>query len=130
MGGDAAYPMFSYTFIENGSTIKTVTYPSRSLAEVSAVIKEGMYITLNRGGWPTCRVNFYSDAEHTQPLQVKYNGNLVSAITSNPQTNGITEQIYYANLRHLQGVYKFVYDGVWETDGKNGWKPVEQISNE
>ena len=26
--------------------------------------------------------------------------------------------------------WRFKYDGVWEIDGKNGWKPVEQISNE
>lgn len=28
------------------------------------------------------------------------------------------------------GTWRFVYDGVWETDGKTGWKPVEQIISE
>ena len=30
----------------------------------------------------------------------------------------------------LSGTWRFVYDGVWDEDGKNGWKPVEQIVNE
>ena len=29
--------------------------------------------------------------------------------------------------RVYSGTWKFVYHGIWESDGKNGWTPVEQI---
>ena len=35
----------------------------------------------------------------------------------------------YSDVK-ISGTWRFVYDGVWETDGKNGWKPDVQISNE
>lgn len=36
----------------------------------------------------------------------------------------------YTSLTQISGTWRFVYDGVWETDGKNGWKPAEQIISE
>lgn len=37
--------------------------------------------------------------------------------------------IAYSYTPHL-GTWKFVYEGDWETNGKDGWKPVEQIVSE
>ena len=30
---------------------------------------------------------------------------------------------------NYSGTWKFVYDGVWGANGKNGWKPLEQVGN-
>ena len=34
------------------------------------------------------------------------------------------------NIGTHKGAWRFVYDGVWEKDGKIGWKPAEQIISE
>ena len=34
---------------------------------------------------------------------------------------------FFVPTAYLTGTWKFVYQGNWEIDGKNGWKPVEQI---
>ena len=43
-------------------------------------------------------------------------------------TNTSTIEFYFPKQTNiLSGTWKFVYQGTWETDGKYGWKPVEQI---
>jgi len=39
----------------------------------------------------------------------------------------LTASMYFTQI---SGTWKFVYDGVWETDGIAVWKPVEQIISE
>ena len=43
------------------------------------------------------------------------------------RSNGIVYSVYI-NCPYTTP-WRFVYDGVWETDGKNGWKPDYQITS-
>ncbi len=45
-------------------------------------------------------------------------------------TDTSTIEFYFPKQTNiLSGTWKFVYLGIWEQDGKNGWKPEEQIIN-
>ena len=42
----------------------------------------------------------------------------------------LTVKVSLYSESRIYGRWRFVYDGVWEVDGKAGWKPDVQISNE
>ena len=61
--------------------------------------------------------------------KVVYNGNVYDTGDFIFSTAPSGNYIIYTGCRY-SGVWRFKYEGIWETDGKNGWKPDVQISNE
>ena len=88
------------------------------------------YNTIDTGRNGTA-IYFYDTVKFNNVIY--YNG---QAININNINNGFTVEnlplVFYLkeNNSVLSGTWKFVYDGVWATDGKNGWKPAEQIVSE
>ncbi len=58
-----------------------------------------------------------------------YEGDVLLVETNYPITQEVSVGIPAATGQH-QGMWMFVYHGNWATDGKYGWKPVYQITNQ
>ena len=130
IGGDAARPGYRYTFFENGVSIAVLTMPNRNSTQQRTQIRAGMYATLNRlSNAYITELKFYSDSDYSLPLEVKIDNNIVVQydVTLVGTGNTKTVDLYYADDNSYSGAWRFVYMGNWETDGKTGWKPAEQL---
>ncbi len=72
------------------------------------------------------KIYIYANANNVVCNGTTYNsGDLVF---EESWTNTSTIEFYFPKQTNiLSGTWKFVYQGTWETDGKYGWKPSEQI---
>jgi hypothetical protein len=95
---------------------------------MSLVISDiGLYITVNYSGGNYMK--FYKESDRTTPYYVYYNGQVLSVIPF--LSLAADSYLYYADTSiTYSGTWRFVYDGIWENDGKNGWQPSEQIISE
>ncbi|MBR3511308.1 MAG: hypothetical protein IKN73_04610 [Alphaproteobacteria bacterium] len=72
--------------------------------------------------------NFHFYTETSDLMYKNNNYNTGNNIFNIHYRDGKTTEVF-KNCQSI-GTWKFVYDGVWKIDGKNGWKPDVQISNE
>ena len=63
--------------------------------------------------------------------RIKYNDRIYNPgeefFNYNVYSIGNRTYYFYEPTSFLSGTWKFVYHGIWESDGRNGWTPVEQI---
>lgn len=67
--------------------------------------------------------------QNTSNIRIQLHKNDNTAVTEQDWNNLICS-LHILETGTYQGTWKFVYDGVWEIDGKNGWKPDVQIISE
>ena len=73
---------------------------------------------------------FYTDATRTTPIPVLRGNGTISNCILTSCTQAAEAYVYFPDISvTYSGTWRFVYDGVWETDGKAGWKPDYQISS-
>ena len=117
---------YNFTFVINGTTYnKRTNTQSYENGFNLAIPSIGLTI---RGPWWGNTIYFQTYSDNTIPYYVLYNNTTTASFT--PPNNEMVSAYYPDISITYSGTWRFVYDGVWEIDGKNGWKPVEQISNE
>ena len=120
----------TFSFVVND--VKTNCTKSSPVGTLSCSISNtGIYVYAGaQSSHSYVDLYFYTDAEHTRLISILYNGVLRDHVTM-PWGGEAEAYVYYLDLSiTYSGTWRFVYDGVWEIDGKNGWKPDVQISNE
>ncbi len=115
----------TYNFGIDGVTYSGTRSDGRNSVNVN-IPSAGIYTRVNGG---QTIIYFYSDANRTVPLYILYNGQVVNNIDAGWQA--YDAYAYYQDISMIySGTWRFVYDGFWEVDGINGWKPSEQIISE
>ena len=134
--GGGNYPAVTVEFFEQNTILRLNIGRDANTATARGQLKQGLYVDFSRLGFRDYRISFYQDSEYSQPTLVKINDTIGSSFNFGFDSGGLQIQtgktiyMYYVASCGLSGRWRFVYDGGWETDGKAGWRPDYQISNE